>query len=193
MGTNKDATDSSHVEAALDLEQVPSAAEPAKPSLTESGKKQARDKAAEFLSQAGHRIVVTPADDKRILRKIDLNLLPVILFVYCLQSLDKTTLSYASVFGLSDDAHLQKNQLSWLGSIVYIAQLVFQPLVAYSLVRFPIGKFITTMVLCWGATLCFMAAATNFAELMVTRLLLGAFEASVGKFFLAAATTHPLF
>lgn len=192
MGTNKDTTDSSHVEAALDLKQVPSAVEPAKPSLTESGKKQARDKAAEFLSQAGHHIVVTPADDKRILRKIDLNLLPVILFVYCLQSLDKTTLSYASVFGLSDDAHLQKNQLSWLGSIVYIAQLVFQPLVAYSLVRFPIGKFITTMVLCWGATLCFMAAATNFAGLMVTRLLLGAFEASVGELFLTVVTVYML-
>lgn len=135
---------------------------------------------------------MTPADDKRILRKIDLNLLPVILFVYCLQSLDKTTLSYASVFGLSDDAHLQKNQLSWLGSIVYIAQLVFQPLVAYSLVRFPIGKFITTMVLCWGATLCFMAAATNFAGLMVTRLLLGAFEASVGELFLTVVTVYML-
>lgn len=190
MATNKEATDTAHVEAAPDLEQVTSAAEPAKTSLTASGKKQARDKAAEFLSQAGHPIVVTPADDKRILRKIDWNLLPVILFVYCLQSLDKTTLSYASVFGLSQDANLEKNQLSWLGSIVYIAQLVFQPLVAYSLVRFPIGKFITTMVLCWGATLCFMAAATNFAGLMVTRLLLGAFEASVGMYLLINATAQ---
>jgi MFS family permease len=101
--------------------------------------------------------------------------------VYCLQSLDKNTLSYAGVFGLIDDAGLVNNQFSWLGSIVYVAQLVFQPLVAYSLVRFPVGKFISTMVFCWGAVLCGMTAAHNFSGLMAARLLLGAFEASVGE------------
>jgi MFS family permease len=98
--------------------------------------------------------------------------------------LDKTTLSYASVFGLIEDANLDPNsdQYSWLGSIVYIAQLVMQPLVAYFLVRFPIGKFVGIMVLTWGAILCGMAGATDFKGLMATRFLLGAFEAAVGKF-----------
>ncbi|KAH7318064.1 allantoate permease [Stachybotrys elegans] len=146
---------------------------------------QGRDKAAQFLKEAGHTVVVTPADNRRVLRKIDLRILPLILFVYCLQSLDKTTLSYASVFGLIEDTNLVKDEFSWLGSIVYVAQLVFQPLVAYLLVRFPIGKFISTMVLCWGAILCCMAAAHNFTGLMVTRLLLGAFEASVAPTFVA--------
>jgi MFS family permease len=99
--------------------------------------------------------------------------------------LDKTTLSYASVFGLIEDANLDPNsdQYSWLGSIVYIAQLVMQPLVAYFLVRFPIGKFVGIMVLTWGAILCGMAGATDFKGLMATRFLLGAFEAAVGKCF----------
>ncbi|KAI9154843.1 allantoate permease [Paramyrothecium foliicola] len=144
-----------------------------------------RDKAAQFLKEADHRVVVTAADNRRVLRKIDLRLLPLLLFVYCLQSLDKTTLSYASVFGLLEDTNLHNNQFSWLGSIVYIAQMVFQPLVAYALVRFPIGKFSSTMVFCWGAILCCMTAAHNFTGLMVTRLLLGAFEASVAPTFIA--------
>lgn len=142
-----------------------------------------RDKAAQFLKQANHSaIVVTPSENARILRKIDLHILPIILFVYCLQSLDKTTLSYASVFGLIDDTHLEGEQFSWLGSVVYVAQLVFQPLVAYALVKLPVGKFCATMVFCWGAVLCGMTAAKNFGGLMAARLLLGAFEASVGKF-----------
>jgi hypothetical protein len=141
-----------------------------------------RDKAAQFLKQANHSaIVVTPKENARILRKIDLHILPIILFVYCLQSLDKTTLSYASVFGLIDDTHLVGEQFSWLGSVVYVAQLVFQPLVAYALVKLPVGKFCATMVFCWGAVLCGMTAAKNFGGLMAARLLLGAFEASVGK------------
>lgn len=141
-----------------------------------------RDKAAQFLKQANQSaVVVTPSENARILRKIDLHILPIILFVYCLQSLDKTTLSYASVFGLIDDTHLVGEQFSWLGSVVYVAQLVFQPLVAYALVKWPVGKFCATMVFCWGAVLCGMTAATNFGGLMAARLLLGAFEASVGK------------
>jgi hypothetical protein len=142
-----------------------------------------RDKAAQFLKQANHSaIIVTPSENARILRKIDLHILPIILFVYCLQSLDKTTLSYASVFGLIDDTHLEGEQFSWLGSVVYVAHLVFQPLVAYALVKLPVGKFCATMVFCWGAVLCGMTAARNFGGLMAARLFLGAFEASVGKF-----------
>jgi hypothetical protein len=141
-----------------------------------------RDKAAQFLKQANQAaIIVTPSDNARVLRKIDLRILPILLFVYCLQSLDKTTLSYASVFGLIDDTHLVGQQFSWLGSVVYVAQLVFQPLVAYGLVKLPVGKFCATMVLCWGVVLCGMTAAKDFGGLMAARLLLGAFEASVGK------------
>ncbi|KAM0512392.1 hypothetical protein ACHAPE_008959 [Trichoderma viride] len=145
-----------------------------------------RDKAAQFLKQANHSaIIVTPSENARILRKIDLHILPIILFVYCLQSLDKTTLSYASVFGLIDDTHLEGEQFSWLGSVVYVAQLVFQPLVAYALVKLPVGKFCATMVFCWGAVLCGMTAARNFGGLMAARLFLGAFEASVAPTFIA--------
>ncbi|UKZ45908.1 hypothetical protein TrVGV298_000102 [Trichoderma virens] len=145
-----------------------------------------RDKAAQFLKQANQgNIIVTPSENARVLRKIDLHLLPIVLFVYCLQSLDKTTLSYASVFGLIDDTHLQGQEFSWLGSVVYVAQLVFQPLVAYALVKFPVGKFCATMVFCWGAVLCGMTAAKSFGGLMAARLLLGAFEASVAPTFIA--------
>ncbi|KAF2996016.1 hypothetical protein E8E13_001866 [Curvularia kusanoi] len=153
-----------------------------KPTLDTRGK----DKAAELLA-SNERIIVTAEENRRVLRKIDLIILPILLSVYFLQSLDKTTLSYASVFGLIEDAKLNPNsdQYSWLGSIVYIAQLVMQPLVAYFLVKFPIGKFVGIMVLTWGAILCGMAGATNFKGLMATRFLLGAFEAAVAPAFIA--------
>lgn len=110
------------------------------------------DKAAEFLeanAPENEHVFVTPEDNKRVLRKIDLALLPILLFVYCLQSLDKTVLSYAAVFGLIEDTNLVGDQYSWLGAIVYVAQLVWQPVVAFFLVKLPTGKFLATMVLCW--------------------------------------------
>ena len=69
--------------------------------------------------------------------------------VYFLQSLDKTALSYAAVFGLIEHTNLVGDQYSWLGAIVYVAQLIWQPVVAYFLVKLPTGKFLAVMVFCW--------------------------------------------
>ncbi|KAH7011239.1 allantoate permease [Ilyonectria destructans] len=143
------------------------------------------DKAAQFLKQAQHQVVVTRAENRRVRKLIDWRILPLLLVVYCLQSLDKNTLSYAGVFGLIDDAKLVGNEYSWLGSVVYVAQLCFQPVVAYILVKFPIGKFISCMVLAWGVILCCMTAAHNFTGLVTARLFLGIFEASVAPTFVA--------
>ncbi|TKA30296.1 hypothetical protein B0A54_15374 [Friedmanniomyces endolithicus] len=85
-----------------------------------------RDKAAQMLKEAGHSVIVTPEDNKRILRKIDRAILPIILVIYCLQSLDKTALSYASVFGLIKDTDLKGLEYSWLGSkVLHSYQIIF--------------------------------------------------------------------
>jgi MFS family permease len=144
-----------------------------------------RDKAAELLDSVEGRIALTTVDNRRVLRRIDLTILPILLIVYFLQALDKATLAYASVFGLITDTGLQGEQYSWLGSIVYIAQLVMQPLIAVLLVKLPIGKFTGVVVLGWGVILCCMAVAHNFGGLMATRFFLGAFEASVAPAFVA--------
>jgi hypothetical protein len=111
---------------------------------------------------------------------IDLTIVPLLLGVYFLQALDKATLSYASIFGLIEDAHLKGEDYSWLGSIVYIAQMVLQPPISYLLVKLPTGKFAGVMVVCWGIVLTFMSLAKDFKGLLATRFFLGAFEASIG-------------
>jgi len=143
------------------------------------------DKANQLLQDAGHSVVLTPENNKRVLRQIDMHVLPLILGIYFLQALDKATLAYASVFGLVKDTHLVGKQYSWLGSIVYLAQLVAQPVITYFLVKFPLGKFLGTTTLCWGITLSCMAATHNFGGLLGTRFLLGAFESGVAPAFIA--------
>ncbi|WYZ43126.1 hypothetical protein EsH8_VI_000825 [Colletotrichum jinshuiense] len=148
-----------------------------------------RDAAADLLGKSGaspeDRVVVTPADNSRVLRRIDLIILPLMLFVYFLQGIDKSTLAYASVFGLIEDTNLVGDQYSWLGSVVYLAQLVMQFPLAWLLVKLPIGKFTSCMVAFWGVTLSCMAAAHNFGGLLSARFFLGAFEASVAPSFVA--------
>jgi hypothetical protein len=139
------------------------------------------DQALQLIEDAGGSTILTPENNSRVLRRIDLRLLPILLSIYFLQQLDKSTLSYASVFGLIEKAHLHGSMYSWLGSVVYVAQLVFQPLVSYLLVKVPLGKFMAASVLLWGIALSCMTAANTFAGLLVCRLFLGIFEAGIGR------------
>ncbi|KAF7357794.1 hypothetical protein MVEN_00825400 [Mycena venus] len=142
------------------------------------------DAAQAILGDNTHApIIVSAEDNARILRKTDLWLLPVMLGIYFLQQLDKSTLSYASVFNLAKDTHLVGFQYSALGSIVYAAQLVWQPVSSFLLVRLPVGRWLAFNILAWGITLSCMTSATNFRTLITARFFLGLFEATVAPTF----------
>lgn len=88
-------------------------------------------------------------------------------------------ISYTSVFDIQTAAHLVGDQYSWLGSILYVAQLVMQPVAAVLLVKLPNGKVISAAILLWGASLAAMTACTNFHALLALRFVLGCFEAMI--------------
>lgn len=54
-----------------------------------SSKTKGKDEALEILGDSSKPIHITPEEDRAILRKIDLWLMPVIVMVYFLQQLDK--------------------------------------------------------------------------------------------------------
>ncbi|AEO58465.1 hypothetical protein MYCTH_2118844 [Thermothelomyces thermophilus ATCC 42464] len=143
-------------------------------------RKELRDKATDFLASHGAGdSSFTYEEERRVLRRIDFRILPLLLGAYFFQQLDKSSLSYVSVFGISRDAHLVGKQYSWLGSILYLAQLVMQPLAAFLLVKLPTGKVIGSAILLWGSALAIMSACTDFRSLLGLRFLLGAFEAMI--------------
>ena len=131
----------------------------------------------------GVGVAFAAEDERRVLRKVDRRILPFILLAYLFQQLDKSTLGFATVFGIADDAKLVGKQLSWLGSILYVAQLIAQPIAAAILVKYPLGKVIATAILLWGLTLCVMSTCTTFSSLLLTRFVLGAFESIIGTEF----------
>lgn len=60
------------------------------------------------------RIDISEAENKRLKRLIDKRVLPIIIFTYFLQALDKGTLSLASIMGIKTDAHLVGQQMTVL-------------------------------------------------------------------------------
>jgi hypothetical protein len=69
---------------------------------------------------ANRHIVFDPdsPEAKRVRLKIDMRIMPMIFVIYCLQLMDKNSLSYAAIMGIKEDANLTPAQYSWLGSLV---------------------------------------------------------------------------
>ena len=60
-------------------------------------------------------VSIDPLEAKKVLRKIDLRILPILFVTYMLQYLDKNSLNFASVYGLAKGTGLKGQDYSWLG------------------------------------------------------------------------------
>lgn len=69
----------------------------------------------ELYHQAPEDAEVDAAATKKVLRKIDMRVLPMLFFTYFLQFLDKSGINYASVYGLQKGTHLHGQNYAWLG------------------------------------------------------------------------------
>lgn len=74
----------------------------------------------EKLALEAAAILEDPVRMKKLVRKIDLTIAPLLAAVYFLQFLDKTTLSYTAVMGLRTDTHLVGQDYSNLSMLFYI-------------------------------------------------------------------------
>jgi len=83
---------------------------------------------------------IDPIEEKKLARKIDLMILPYLAVCYAFFYIDKTTLSYAAIFGIQKDLNLQGTQYSWLSSIFYFGFLAWAFPTNFLMQRLPIGK-----------------------------------------------------
>ncbi|KAF4977267.1 hypothetical protein FZEAL_6155 [Fusarium zealandicum] len=123
--------------------------------------------------------VIDPSESPSLLRKLDLRLLPILYITYALQSIDRTTLNYAAVFGIQDDIGLSGTEFSWAGALLYLGYLVWEFPTNILLQKLPINHVMSATVILWGISVMCHAASNNFAGLAAARVFLGAFEASI--------------
>ncbi|KAF2625504.1 MFS general substrate transporter [Macroventuria anomochaeta] len=126
------------------------------------------------------REALSPEEDRRILRKIDLNLLPIMGLSYMFQFLDKSALGYTAIMGLQTDLNMSGGQYSWASGIYYFGYLAASYPAAALIVRFPVARTIAVSVIVWGAILMLTATCFNAESLLAIRFFLGAAEAAIG-------------
>ncbi|EHY54984.1 hypothetical protein HRR83_005758 [Exophiala dermatitidis] len=127
----------------------------------------------------------TPEEEKKVLKKIDWKLLPMLCLTYGLQYYDKAMLSQAALFGLRDDLHLRVgNRYSFSASIFYLGFIVGAYPAIMLAQRFPIERVASAIVAVWGVCLMCTAACQNWQGLYAQRFFLGFLEAGISPMFM---------
>ncbi|KAG5354907.1 putative transporter [Yarrowia sp. B02] len=123
-----------------------------------------------------------PATSRRLLRKIDLYLCPMMMLIYAVQYMDKTTNSTASVMGLREDLKMKGNDYSWSGTSFYLGYLCFEFPAVYLLQRLPFIRTLSCFIILWGIVLC-LHATPNYPGFIALRTILGMLESAVTPSF----------
>lgn len=137
----------------------------------------------------GEQVDISETENKRLKKLIDKRVLTIMVFTYFLQALDKGTMSFTSIMGLQEDFNLVGTELfPWLTTCIYIAILVVEYPINWTIQRVPIGKFLGICIMVWGSILALHAACSTFTHLVIVRTLLGAFEAVCQPTFLVMSS-----
>ena len=125
----------------------------------------------------GHHVV--PDAEKRVVRKMDLRIVPLVTALYVLSFLDRSNIGNARIAGMTKDLHLKGNNYQWLLTIFYITYIIFEfQTLMWKIV--PPHMWLAFTVLGWGVIASAQAGTHSWAGMMACRFFLGISEAGFG-------------
>ncbi|OQE28676.1 hypothetical protein PENSTE_c003G01506 [Penicillium steckii] len=134
-------------------------------------------------------IEIDTATNKRLKKMIDRRILVVMMITYLIQTIDKGALSFASIMGIMEDAHLADNQYQWLTTVVYLVILCVEYPENWIIQRVPIAKWLSLNIFLWGVCIALISAMRSFTGLVILRAFMGAFEAACQPTFVILSST----
>ncbi|KAF1846060.1 MFS general substrate transporter [Cucurbitaria berberidis CBS 394.84] len=120
--------------------------------------------------------VVDPVAENKLVRKIDMYIMPFLCITYLITYIDKATLGYAAVFDLPKDLHLHGTQYSWLSSIFYFGFLIFEYPTNFFMQKLSVSKWLAVNIFLWGGITMAQGGVNHFEPFMALRFIMGMLE-----------------
>ncbi|PPQ91679.1 LOW QUALITY PROTEIN: hypothetical protein CVT25_012892 [Psilocybe cyanescens] len=114
-------------------------------------------------------------EDRALVRKIDLRLIPILTLLYLLSFLDRTNIGNAKILGLTTDLHVSPPEYNTALALYFVAYVIFE----VPANRFDPQIWLPTLTLLWGIVSICQGLVVNKAGLFGIRFLLGAAEAGL--------------
>ncbi|KAL1412688.1 hypothetical protein Q8F55_000435 [Vanrija albida] len=115
--------------------------------------------------------------EKKLLRKLDMRIVPCIWALYTLSYLDRANIGNAKTGGLEEDFNLTSEQYSVVLLVFFISYLVFEVPSNLLIARCRPSLYLSGLCIVWGGVSACMAATTNWKQLAGVRFALGVAEA----------------
>ncbi|KAJ2980719.1 hypothetical protein NQ176_g2468 [Zarea fungicola] len=128
---------------------------------------------------------VDPALQKRLVRRQDVRIIPLTSAIYLLCYLDRSNIGNAKILNASTGHDLLQEtkmtafQYTIALMVFLVAYAVFEVPSNYFLKRLRPSRWISFLMLSWGAITMGLAGAQNYATVTAIRFLLGVFEAGL--------------
>jgi MFS family permease len=116
---------------------------------------------------------------KKLIRKVDLKLLPYLSLLYLFSFLDRVNIGYARVYRMEEELNLTQAQYSWALSIFFVGYVLFEVPSNLLLKKLSPPRWIARIMVTWGAITMALAAVKNFEGLIAGRFFLGIAEAGL--------------
>ncbi|EFX06176.1 major facilitator superfamily transporter nicotinic acid transporter [Grosmannia clavigera kw1407] len=113
----------------------------------------------------------------RVLHKVDWRLVPVLTLLYTVSFLDKGNIGNAKVAGMTRDLHMTGTQYNIALTMFFFPYAVFEIPSNIVLKLMRPSLWLTILVIAWGIVMTCQGTVQNYHGLLVTRILLGFFEA----------------
>ncbi|KAG6361410.1 hypothetical protein INS49_009637 [Diaporthe citri] len=117
------------------------------------------------------------AEERKLVRKIDLYLLPAIWGMYLLSYMDRTNIGNAKTAGMTDDLDMDSTKYSIALTVFFVGYVVFEVPSNMILARTKPSVFLPTIMFLWGCVTIAMAWVPNYKALIGLRIVVGVLEA----------------
>ncbi|EIM88795.1 MFS general substrate transporter [Stereum hirsutum FP-91666 SS1] len=127
--------------------------------------------------------ILSTFEEKRLLRKLDMRILPIACLMYIFAYLDRSNLGNARLQGLPADVlhgDASGKEFDWINSVFFFSYILCQvPATIYSKFA-PPRLWLGGAAIGWGICSTLMSTGFNMTGLLVARVGLGVFEAGFG-------------
>ncbi|KAK1225609.1 hypothetical protein PQX77_011436 [Marasmius sp. AFHP31] len=131
------------------------------------------------LERADTPSSLSSEQERRLLRKLDLRLLPGLVILYLLSFLDRSNVANARLEGLTDDLHMTGNQYLTSLTLYFVGYVLFE-IPCNIILKLTTPKiWLPTLTLLWGVVATLMGLTQNMAGFLVVRFFLGVTESGL--------------
>ncbi|KAJ4303953.1 hypothetical protein N0V88_001554 [Collariella sp. IMI 366227] len=118
-------------------------------------------------------------DEKKILRKMDMRLIPMLALLYLLSFLDRGNIGNAKIEGLQEDLDLTDDQYNWCLTAFFFTYAAFEVPSNLMLKKVRPSIWLPAIMVAWGIVMTLMGIVHNYAGLLSARIFLGVTEAGL--------------